>query len=1085
MSNLRGSASNKDINGMASRDICILRNNTELEDISYPKKLMYCMPPGRGDDVKLENELINTENSIISDKASLTENVKGDNSVKGHKVYDLQSVLDKCEEIMAQAVMNRTTSIDSGIDCTHITICEDNDSSSLAIVRAPLASPEPDIHSQNEKPEEVHVSTAAVVVENKTECDPQINKIECDPQINKLIIRQKNKLDNVTSSQSTTFIPRIDTNEKPIDFVNIETCKEIITEKVQKQPGTIFSKLKKPKKSKIKYSVKDDCKTEKKNKNEITEIKFSSNVFGKLRLSKRKKSKSSQKEDLKPGIGDFRDTQMKMDTNGTRDPQSFSDEKPATETGDGCERIESLSDSIFIADNSSDSLNRKSESKSLASAAYRLHSPHKLVKPAAKPAVKQKESLFRQAISRAFLTRSQSKLPSNDQSAVKSLKKSKVSKSASMLDTSSSMAQWDCITDSNSDDSVDSDEQDFNNDSSSDEEERRTSPRSKLRKSRRAISLRDSRYNSKSSSEDSGEEESGSFFHSDKKHRASKNQGQMSNRVGDKLTLRNSFSKLDTKKKLSSISVTWDNETDSESNSSELEYSPEPQTRFSQKRHNTGHPSPRSLHHNDITWDCPDSYMSDDESDLGEYDPRSPIKKKSRNVFNENSAFRPYKRRGDTKVSASQRPRSSLDDSNILLDQVGVGCDSDSSLEESPNILSQYTVTPHAPNDLLIENSDSWYPSNRFNLTRSQSMSPSPCLKRSQSVRDRKPDRSLLRPYLLPVDDIDSHTYSQRSSPEGRTDLGQGRIYSIIDRDCHDLSKRSKSVSFRNDSSCSEKTYVPNSLEREISSRTSCDGDSNSAMSESELCDRILSLYVESGDDISESDSDNHQILPTDEPLPQLIPRSVNQRNTNVDPSSLSEAYSTAQFVPAAAQKTQARMRHIPSSEEPSGNDQELQMTSVKAGQRSILKEGRSKPKIQRRESFPKVKTAKCHRNDPEGSNNPCALKMSSEELDRMTRLHTFFNGQRQVKYLNHHEASRLAKDFPPPKTASKINWCDDLVDVSCRDYTPRNTPTKPQPILQKSSDFVYPYTDDVPSPILITRLRRSKSSRRYREWPW
>ena len=40
--------------------------------------------------------------------------------------------------------------------------------------------------------------------------------------------------------------------------------------------------------------------------------------------------------------------------------------------------------------------------------------------------------------------------------------------------------------------------------------------------------------------------------------------------------------------------------------------------------------------------------------------------------------------------------------------------------------------------------------------------------------------------------------------------------------------------------------------------------------------------------------------------------------------------------------------------------------------------------------------------------------------------------------------------------------------------------------LLQRPKDFTFPFVEDKPSPIVITRVRRSKSmSRASREWPW
>uniref|UniRef100_K1PPH5 Uncharacterized protein n=1 Tax=Magallana gigas TaxID=29159 RepID=K1PPH5_MAGGI len=73
------------------------------------------------------------------------------------------------------------------------------------------------------------------------------------------------------------------------------------------------------------------------------------------------------------------------------------------------------------------------------------------------------------------------------------------------------------------------------------------------------------------------------------------------------------------------------------------------------------------------------------------------------------------------------------------------------------------------------------------------------------------------------------------------------------------------------------------------------------------------------------------------------------------------------------------------------------------------------------------------------------------------------------------------------PKRASRIIWNPDLEDDSLNHHSPRHTPTEPCPVLrQRLEDFTFPFVEDKFSPIVITRVRRSKSiSRASKEWPW
>lgn len=79
-----------------------------------------------------------------------------------------------------------------------------------------------------------------------------------------------------------------------------------------------------------------------------------------------------------------------------------------------------------------------------------------------------------------------------------------------------------------------------------------------------------------------------------------------------------------------------------------------------------------------------------------------------------------------------------------------------------------------------------------------------------------------------------------------------------------------------------------------------------------------------------------------------------------------------------------------------------------------------------------------------------------------------------------------IIKHFPPPKSASRIIWDEKLEKLDEVHHTPIKEPVKPRSILcQRPQAENFPYEDDKPSPIVITRIRRSRSGRRSREWPW
>ncbi|XP_041378997.1 uncharacterized protein LOC121391421 isoform X2 [Gigantopelta aegis] len=98
------------------------------------------------------------------------------------------------------------------------------------------------------------------------------------------------------------------------------------------------------------------------------------------------------------------------------------------------------------------------------------------------------------------------------------------------------------------------------------------------------------------------------------------------------------------------------------------------------------------------------------------------------------------------------------------------------------------------------------------------------------------------------------------------------------------------------------------------------------------------------------------------------------------------------------------------------------------------------------------------------------------EHVERITQLHTMCNGQRIVRYLNFSESPMIIKHYPPPKEAAKVSWSDTVIEEDGV-YSPLSSPPAPKPILQqKPSNHMYPFVGDVPSPIILTRTRRSKT---------
>ncbi|XP_046350018.2 uncharacterized protein LOC124131000 isoform X2 [Haliotis rufescens] len=150
--------------------------------------------------------------------------------------------------------------------------------------------------------------------------------------------------------------------------------------------------------------------------------------------------------------------------------------------------------------------------------------------------------------------------------------------------------------------------------------------------------------------------------------------------------------------------------------------------------------------------------------------------------------------------------------------------------------------------------------------------------------------------------------------------------------------------------------------------------------------------------------------------------------------------------------------------------------SSFKFGSLSGNKENQAKGKL-----YPKSPLPKNDKSEKDKKKTPCRRKKKSDmtelEIDEMTKLHTMCNGQRVVRYLNFSESPMIIKHYPAPKEASKLSWSNTLANSDLSYHSPTRTSSKPsaRPILtQRPLNHTYPYSDDVPSPIILTRTRRT-----------
>ncbi|XP_046584095.1 serine-rich adhesin for platelets-like isoform X2 [Haliotis rubra] len=151
--------------------------------------------------------------------------------------------------------------------------------------------------------------------------------------------------------------------------------------------------------------------------------------------------------------------------------------------------------------------------------------------------------------------------------------------------------------------------------------------------------------------------------------------------------------------------------------------------------------------------------------------------------------------------------------------------------------------------------------------------------------------------------------------------------------------------------------------------------------------------------------------------------------------------------------------------------------SSFRFGSSSSNKENQTKGRLYPKSPLPKNDC----KSDKDKKKTPCRRKKQSDltemEIDEMTKLHTTCNGQRVVRYLNFSESPMIIKHYPAPKEASKLSWSNTLTNCELTYHSPTRKPSKPtaKPILtQRPLTHTYPYSDDVPSPIILTRTRRT-----------
>ncbi|CAG2247381.1 unnamed protein product [Mytilus edulis] len=175
--------------------------------------------------------------------------------------------------------------------------------------------------------------------------------------------------------------------------------------------------------------------------------------------------------------------------------------------------------------------------------------------------------------------------------------------------------------------------------------------------------------------------------------------------------------------------------------------------------------------------------------------------------------------------------------------------------------------------------------------------------------------------------------------------------------------------------------------------------------------------------------------------------------------------FSMATFVPAPYQTAEAKTRKISKAE--SVPDKKVKTADTKMTRKVVLKERVDNSYNKSSVKSESAADVTCH--------SKKTRMLSEEEIDTITKIHTICNGQRTVQYLDLNDIPLNFKHFPPPKRASKVVWNHDISTDEKIHHTPQSKlPSLPRPILQqKPKDFTYPYKEDEPSPIVITKVRR------------
>ncbi|XP_069111206.1 dentin sialophosphoprotein-like isoform X2 [Argopecten irradians] len=292
------------------------------------------------------------------------------------------------------------------------------------------------------------------------------------------------------------------------------------------------------------------------------------------------------------------------------------------------------------------------------------------------------------------------------------------------------------------------------------------------------------------------------------------------------------------------------------------------------------------------------------------------------------------------------------------------------------------------------------------------------------------------------------------------------------------------------DSTCGSEDGSPSSLLKDKKS-----------VSEMDLCNQIIDIYF--GDDSDSSlsssclensfDQDSSLSFGTDENAsPDEFP-SPPTNETNVD-----HDYPVATFVSEPYQTFQAKTRKIRNGDSETAH---VQLDQKVYKSRSDTHSKKHHRQSERRSEGKSVLKEKCENiNTPKKpekkssratsvsrvfcDSRPPSL-LSEQEVDTITKLHTICNSQRKVSYLDISKAEMVIKHYPPPKHASRISWSDQLTNDDLNHHTPTTSPAKRSILHQRPQSFIFPYVEDEPSPIVITRVRRSKSSSRRKEWPW